>query len=43
MKKKIELFYNEGLKSALELGQFADSIARKAAESLKKIYLDQDF
>ena len=29
--------------SALELGKYAESIARKATESLRKIYLDQDF
>ena len=43
VRKKIENFYNEGLKSALELGQFADNLARKATDSLKKVYHDADF
>ena len=43
IQRRIELFYNDGLKSALEISQFAQSVAKKAETKLRQICQDSDF
>jgi hypothetical protein len=43
VRKSVEQFFNEGLRSALEIGQYADTVARKAVEQLQKVHYDSDF